>query len=480
MFVKHYVAKTLLFVMDFINRIPEIERIKLLRARKESMLLILYGRRRIGKTRLLQKIVSKNDIYFIADQSETPLQIHAFAKIISRQITGFDRVIYPDWESCFLTLNERLRGKITIVIDEFPYLVKNASELPSIIQKLFDRRSGLSFHLFLCGSSQQMMHNLVVDSTSPLYGRADEIIKLLPMNIYWLKEAIGCSAIEAVEEYSIWGGVPRYWDLRVQEHGMRKAVIKHILDKNGILHEEPVRLFLDDSRDTVQMSTLITIISSGVHRLSEIASRIGKPATHLNRPLQRLIDLGYLKREIPYGSSPRNAKKTLYKVFDHFINFYFRYVVPDKTSLELGLAGEIYDKVVVPGFPEYCSGFWEDICRDSIPMLFRDKLFSPGSRWWSTSKGKDQIEIDIVSSSKDGSEMIVAEVKWSASVNIASLCNELNRKTDSVPGALDKKIRKVLFLKSRPDYIPEGYSIFTPEDVIMAYKTVNQHYPDQV
>ena len=76
--------------------------------------------------------------------------------------------------------------------------------------------------------------------------------------------------------------------------------------------------------------------------------------------------------------------------------------------------------------------------------------------------------------------MIVAEVKWSASVNIASLCNELNRKTDSVPGALDKKIRKVLFLKSRPDYIPEGYSIFTPEDVIMAYKTVNQHYPDQV
>ena len=409
--------------MRFINRIQELERINHLRARKESMLLVLYGRRRIGKTRLLQQIVSENDIYFIADQSETPLQIEAFAKIISRYIAGFDTVMYPDWGSCFLTLNERLREKITIIIDEFPYLVKNAPELPSIIQKLFDKRSELSFHLFLCGSSQQMMQNLVVDSTSPLYGRANETIKLLPMNINWLREALNCSEIE--------------------------AVIKHILDRNGVLHEKPVRLFLDDSRDTVQMSTLITIISSGVHRLSEIASRIGKPATHLNRPLQRLIDLGYLKREIPYGTSPLKAKRTLYKVADPFINFYFRYVVPDKTSLELGFAEMIYNKVIVPGFTEYCSSFWEDICRTSIPFLFRDKLFSPGSRWWSGSRPENQTEIDIVSSSKNGSEMIVAEVKWAASVNIASLCHDLDRKTGVVPGAGDKKIRKVLFFRKQ-------------------------------
>ena len=464
MFVKHY------YVMEFINRTDELERINQLRAKKESMLLVLYGRRRIGKTRLLQQVKNVDDIHFIADQSETPLQIEAFAKIVGRHIAGFDTAIYPDWESCFLTLNERLRKKITIIIDEFPYLVKNAPELPSILQKLFDNRSELSFHLFLCGSSQQMMQNLVVDSTSPLYGRANEIIKLLPMNIYWLKEALNCSWTEAVEEYCIWGGVPRYWDLRIQEQGMKAAVIKHILDRNGVLHEEPVRLFLDDSRDTVQMSTLITIISSGVHRLSEIASRIGKPATHLNRPLQRLIDLGYLKREIPYGTSPRKAKRTLYKVTDPFIHFYFRYVVPDKTSLELGLAEMIFNEVVVPGFTEYCSGFWEDICRASIPLLFRDKLFSPGSRWWSGSRPENQTEIDIVSSSKDGSEMIVAEVKWATSVNIASVCNDLSKKTAAIPGAKGKKIRKVLFLKNRPDYIPKGYSVFTAEEVITAYQ----------
>jgi AAA+ ATPase superfamily predicted ATPase len=363
-----------------------------------------------------------------------------------------------------------LSKKTTIIIDEFPYLVKNAPELPSILQKLFDDRSKLSFHLVLCGSSQQMMQNLVVDSTSPLYGRANEIIKLLPMNIYWLKEALKCSWTEAVEEYCIWGGVPRYWDLRIQETGMKQAVIKHILDSNGLLHEEPVRLFLDDVRDTVQMSTLITIVSSGVHRLSEIASRIGKPATHLNRPLQRLIDLGYLKREIPYGTSPRNAKRTLYKVADPFINFYFRFVVPDKTSLELGLAEIIYDNVVVPDFAEYCSGFWEDICRASVPLLFRDKLFSPGSRWWRGSRPENQTEVDIVSSSKDGKEMIVAEVKWSASVNIASLCQNFERKINAIPGSGDKIIRKVLFLKNKPRYVPRGYYIFTPKEVILSYK----------
>ncbi len=457
--------------MEFVNRVKEIERINHLLARDESMLIILYGRRRIGKTRLIQQIVDENDIFFIADQSETPLQIKAFANIVNRQIPEFNRVYYPDWESFFLTLNERLEKDTTIIIDEFPYLVKNSPELPSIIQKLFDNKSRLSFHLILCGSSQQMMQNLVMDSTAPLYGRANEIIKLLPMNVYWLKEALNCSSTEAVEEYCIWGGVPRYWELRMQEPGLKEAVVKHILDRHGVLHEEPLRLFLDDSRENIQMSTLISVISSGVHRLSEIASRMEKPATHLNRPLQRLIDLGYLKREIPYGSSPRNAKKSLYKIADPFINFYFRFVIPEKTSLELGFSEIIYDKVVSPDFSAYCSGFWEEICRESIPLLFTDKLFSPGSRWWGRAAGEKHAEIDIVSSSRDGSEIIIGEVKWTTSVNIASLVNDLNRKAGMIPETHKKQIRKLLFFKNIPEYVPEGFYVFTAEDIIQAYQS---------
>ena len=464
MFVKHY------YRMDFINRIPELNRITHLLENKDSMLLILYGRRRLGKTRLLQQIKNDSVIYYIADQSEAPLQIAAFSRVAGRYIKGFDSAIYPDWESCFLTLNDRLNKRVTIIIDEFPYLVKNTPALPSIIQKLFDNLPELSFHLFLCGSSQQMMHNLVMDSTSPLYGRANEILKLSPLNIYWLKKAFNCSFTEAVEEYAVWGGVPRYWELRLQEVSMKDAIVKHILDRNGILHEEPVRLFLDDSRDTVQMSTLISLISSGMHRLSEIASRMGKPSTHLNRPLQRLIELEYIKREIPFGISPRKAKRSLYKVTEPFIRFYFSYVIPDKTSLEMGLAERIFEEVVAPGFSAYCSAFWEDLCRVSVPLLFRENLFAPGSRWWSGSGPDNQREIDIVSASKDKSELIIAEAKWASSVNIASICNDLENKIRFLPVKGKKKIHKALFLKKQPDYIPDGYSVFTPEDVITAFQ----------
>ena len=353
--------------MKFVNRKSEMERIRSLRNNRESTLLILYGRRRTGKTSLLQQLKKENDIFFTATQNEKTLQIRALASLISKNIPGFDRVNYPDWESLFLSFNERLNKRVTLIVDEFPYLVKNAPELPGLIQKLFDRRDQLSYHLFLCGSSQQMMHNLVIDSTSPLYGRANEIIKLQPLSIDGLVQVLNVSPVKAVEEFSVWGGIPRYWELRSGNKNLKEAIIHHILDRHGVLFEEPFRLFLDDSRDTVQMSGLITLVASGVNRLSEIASRMEKPSTHLNRPLQKLIDLGYLKREVPFGSSYRNAKKTLYKVADPFMNFFFRYVVPEKSLLELGHAKAVYDQIVEPDFPVYCSAYWEELCRESLP-----------------------------------------------------------------------------------------------------------------
>jgi hypothetical protein len=218
------------------------------------------------------------------------------------------------------------------------------------------------------------------------------------------------------------------------------------------------------------MSSLITIIASGVNRLSEIASRMEKPATYLNRPLQRLIDLGYLKRETPWGSSSRNVKKTLYKVADPFLNFYFRYVVPERSFLELGHASLVYDQIVTPDFPVYCSSFWEDICRDAIPTLMKDKLFSRGMRWWGTSAlNRKNIEIDIVSSSADGSEIIVGEVKWRSKVNVSSLIQELDHKISLSSPLQGKKIRKVLFLKHKSKRTWKNLTIYTPEDVVAAF-----------
>ncbi|MEN8157504.1 MAG: ATP-binding protein, partial [Bacteroidota bacterium] len=462
--------------MEFLDRQAETGRIKQALAYNESRLVVLYGRRRLGKTRIIQQIRKKNDIYFTANQRESSLQIAALARAVAKMIPGFDAVIYPDWESCLNTFNERISGislkdrqaMPALILDEFPYLVKSAPELPSLIQGMFDRRDTLHFHLLLSGSSQQMMQQLVLDSSAPLYGRADEIIRLMPMNVYWLKEGLQCSALEAVEEYAIWGGIPRYWEIRKQEKQRTKAIIKHIMDPHGILHDEPLRLFLDDSRDTVQMFTLVETIASGAQRLSEIASRMGKPATHLNRPLNKLIELGYIKREIPFGENQRNSKRSLYRIADPYINFYFSFVVPEKPSLNLGLAESLYREWVTPAFSQYCAAWWEELCRASVPKLFTNQAFRPGQRWWGSNTQKEQIEIDILSASMDGSVLLIGEAKWSSTVNIPSVCNSLTQKTETLPWFQGKKIHKVLFLKEKPAYVPEGYQVFTPEDVVNA------------
>ncbi len=456
--------------MKFINRYNETGKIKELLATRRNKMVIVYGRRRIGKTRLLQHVKKSNDIYYTADEREAPLQIASLAKLVASVIKGFDRVIYPDWESIISNLIERVPENTTIIIDEFPYLVKNAPELPSILQKIKDSPGGTPFHLIICGSSQKMMQNLVMDYTSPLYGRADHIIKVDPMSIYWLKEALKCTYTDAVEEYSIWGGVPRYWELRKQEPSLKEAVIHHIFDKHGILHEEPLRLFLDDSRDTVQMFSLIYIVAAGAHRLSEIASRVAKPATSLNRPLQKLIDLGYLKREIPFGHSKRTAKKTLYQIADPFIHFYFRYVLPEKSLLQMGYAGKIYKEVFLKSYHEYCSYTWENICREAVPALFGDKLFEPGQRWWGRDIENKEIEIDILSASRDKKELILGEAKWSSNINLQSCFNELIRKAETFPHTKGKIIRKVLFLKKKPHKAPDGIIFYTPKEVIDALK----------
>jgi len=457
--------------MDFLNRTLETSRLSSILKNKSPKLIVVYGRRRLGKTRLLQELMETEDIYFISDQRERPLQIKAFAKQVAYKLPDFDKAIYTDWESFFISLRRQVNENFTLFIDEFPYLVKNAPELPSILQKLKDSPEGLPFHLVLCGSSQQMMQKMVLDHSSALYGRSNEILKITPLNIYYLKKALKCSYKEAIEEYAVWGGVPRYWELRLQQNSLQEAIIHHIFDIHGILHEEPLRLFLDDTRDSVQMHTLISIIATGAHRLSEIASRIGKPATQLNRPLQRLIELGYIKREIPFGMSKRNTKKSLYKIAEPFILFYYRFVLPEITSLELGYTKQIYQHTVKEQFPDHCAETWEELCRQAIPVLFKNNFFSPGSRWWGNDCDNNPAEIDIISESYDKKELIIGEVKWSSNRNIKAIVKKLNEKVEKFPGSKNRTIRKTLFLKEKVANVPFDYYVFSPKEVIETFKT---------
>lgn len=449
--------------MKFLNRKEERARLNRNLQSKESRFIVIYGRRRCGKSTLIKKVLNDSDIYFLADMTESTHQISLLARDIAYRIPGFDNVVYPNWEAIFENLNARLQEKITLCLDEFPYLVKSSPTLPATIQKIIDNKLNSNFNLVICGSSQQLMQGLVFDKAEPLFGRADEILKIRPMKIAYLKEMLNCDSISAIEEYAVWGGVPRYWELRSRENSLDEALLYHVLSPFGILYDEPMRLFVDDMRDTVQASTILSVIGNGVNRMSEIASRMNKPATNLSSPLERLIMLGYIERELPYSESIKNSKKSLYKISDPFLDFYFTFVVPNRSLIELERNQQVLS-LVKQQFNRYVSLHWESLCRQAVPAMEIDGiLFKEASRWWG-SVGKDKsIELDVVSESVCGKYILIGECKWSDNENVESLLQELSVKAELLPFIKDKIVIKRLFLKSSSN---NSDAVVRPDDVI--------------
>ena len=312
--------------MEFVDRIDEAARLKDALAREKPSLVVMYGRRRLGKSTLIKRVLSENDVFFLADRSEEQYQRVLLAKVIAQIFPDFDKLTYPDWESIFRAVNYRTDKRFTLCLDEFPYLVEQSPELPSVLQKLVDEKL-LKYNLVLCGSSQNMMYGLFLDSTAPLYGRADEIMRLTPIHLPYIQKALYLNAMNAIEEYAVWGGVPRYWELRENRSSLDDALWRNILSVNGTLYEEPIKLFQDDVKDIVKTSTIMSYIGTGANRLSEIAARCNEPATNLSRPLKKLIDLGFLEKDVPFGIDEKNAKKSLYKIADPFMAFYYQFAV---------------------------------------------------------------------------------------------------------------------------------------------------------
>ena len=439
--------------MKFVDRIDEAARLKDALAREKSSLVVMYGRRRLGKSTLIKRVLSDTDVYFLADRSEGQHQRVLLAKVIAQVFPDFDKLTYPDWESMFRAVNYRTDKRFTLCLDEFPYLVEQSSELPSVLQKLVDEKQ-LKYNLVLCGSSQNMMYGLFLDSTAPLYGRADEIMKFAPIRLPYIQEALSLDAMNAIEEYAVWGGVPRYWELRENQNSLNDALWYNILSVNGTLYEEPIKLFQDDVKDIVKTSTIMSYIGTGANRLSEIAARCNEPATNLSRPLKKLIDLGFLEKDIPFGIDEKNAKKSLYKIADPFMAFYYQFVVPNRSFIELGRRLPI-EQALTAHLSEYVSMQWEKLCRDAVTgNLVNGVVYGKAKRWWGSvlneDKKPEQVEFDVMAESLDKKYLLVGECKWTTQENGKQLTAELLRKANLLPFAKCYTVVPMLFLKNAP------------------------------
>ncbi len=439
--------------MDFVDRIEETARLRGALSREKPSLVVMYGRRRSGKSTLAKRVLSDSDVYFLADRSEGQHQRSLLAKVTAQVFPDFDKLTYPDWESLFRAVNYRTGKRFALCLDEFPYLVEQSPELPSVLQKLVDEKQ-LKYNLVLCGSSQNMMYGLFLDSAAPLYGRADEIMKLAPIRLPYIQEALNLDAVSAVEEYAVWGGVPRYWELRENRSSLSDALWHNILSVNGTLYEEPIKLFQDDVKAIVKTSTIMSYIGSGANRLSEIAARCNEPATNLSRPLKKLIDLGFLEKDVPFGIDEKNAKKSLYKIADPFMAFYYQFVVPNRSFIELGRRLPL-EQALAAHFSEYVSMHWENLCRDAVTgNIISGTVYGKAKRWWGPvldeKNEPEHIEIDVIAESLDKKYLLVGECKWTNQENGRLLTAELLRKANLLPFARNHEILPVLFLKNAP------------------------------
>ena len=457
--------------MKFVDRIDEATRLKDALAREKSSLVVMYGRRRLGKSTLIKRVLSENDVYFLADRSEGQHQRALLAKVIAQVFPDFEKLSYPDWESMFRAVNYRTDKRFTLCLDEFPYLVEQSPELPSVLQKLVDEKQ-LKYNLVLCGSSQNMMYGLFLDSTAPLYGRADEIMRLTPIRLPYIQEALNLNAMNAIEEYAVWGGVPRYWELRENRISLDDAMWHNILSVSGALYEEPIKLLQDDVKDIVKTSTIMSYIGTGANRLSEIAARCNEPATNLSRPLKKLVDLGFLEKDVPFGIDEKNAKKSLYKIADPFMAFYYQFVVPNRSFIELGRRLPI-EQALTAHFSESVNMQWEKLCRDAVTgNLVNGVVYGKAKRWWGSvfneDKKPEQVEFDVMAESLDKKSLLVGECKWTTGENDKQLTAALLRKANLLPFAKNYTIVPVLFLKNAPK--GDSENVMLPEDVVELMK----------
>lgn len=403
--------------MIFLDRAEELDRLRRLAAAREGGLAVVYGRRRVGKTRLLLEwLRERPGVYAVADQSTPAIQRRFLAAAIAAALPTFGEVEYPDWRSLLVRLGREARAagwRGPLVIDELPYLVSTSPELPSVLQAWLDheaRAAGLP--VALAGSSQRMMQGLVLSREAPLYGRATEILDVRPLPPSCLFELGMADSVEAIDFYAAWGGIPRYWELATARGtSTAECVADLVLDPLGPLHGEPDRLLLEELPSAVELRPILDAIGGGVHRVSEIAGRMGRAATSLARPLQRLIELGLVRRETPFGESER-SKRSLYRIADPLFRLWFSVVAP-RLSLLVGAPRRARLALLREAWPALAAEAWEEICRGTLPLLDGRDLgdagtWAAGQRWWHGHAP----EWDVVSQSDDG-RVLLGEAKWS-------------------------------------------------------------------
>lgn len=430
---------------NFVDREQEMQFLKEEYNRKSSSLVILYGRRRVGKTELSSAFMkNKNALYFLVTEESEIQNRNAFkdsvAEFCDNELLRNAKI--DSWEILFKILCEKAQNeKLLLIIDEFQYLGKSNPAFPSIFQKIWDTMlKDKNVMVILCGSLISMMETQTLNYTSPLYGRRTGQIRLKQIPFSYYKEFFpDKSRKELIEYYSVTGGVPKYIELFYDSKDIYSAINKNILSKQSFLYDEPNFLLQREVTEVGSYFSVIKSIAAGNQKLSKIAGALELKQTGLTKYLKTLIDLDILEREVPITEeSPEKSKRGLYKIKDNFILFWFKFVYPNLSFIESGNSELAMKKIKSNLIDRHISYVYEDICIEDMWKLNADEkwnfTFDKVGRWWN-----NDTEIDIVAYDSTGKDIIFGECKyWDGKVGI-NVLTSLEDKAKAVEWKKDNR-----------------------------------------
>jgi AAA+ ATPase superfamily predicted ATPase len=427
--------------IDLIDRDTELDRLKEAIA-TPPQLVILRGRRRVGKSFLLTRAIGRGrGVFFQADEQDERSQLDTFAREVARLLGPRVPLRFDSWDEALETVGELAReAPLVIVLDEFQWLVAAQPSLESIVQRHWDawQRDRTPVTLILSGSALRLMEELLGPG-APLFGRADYRPLLEPLGYRdaSLFASQRLSAESKLRRYAVLGGTPQY-QVWAGKGGLSELIPSRILTTGESLYEEPLHLLREEQeiRDPGTYFAIVREIAAGRTRTSEISNATQIPTPNLAKMLRRLEALGYLEARSPLSTKGPETKRTSYRLADPFFRFWFRFVFPNRSLLERGRVNEVR-QIVERDMDSYLGLAFEDCCREWVGR-FAGRALPTSQRlgsWWSRD---GQTEIDVVGTSK-GRYDLLASCKWTARAPVSALEQLLDQR-DALPKAAGARL----------------------------------------
>lgn len=456
--------------MKFINREKELKSLKEKWKSQKAEFFIIYGKRRVGKTELIKQFIKdKASIYFLADKRNTKEQLKELGEIAGNYFN--DQILrsrgFNDWIEVFSYLKSKIKKRTVFVVDEYPYLVENDSSTSSLFQKGWDEYlKDAKIFLILCGSSVSMMESEALIYKSPLYGRRTGQILLKPLSFFESWKFFPQKNFEDfLRIFTITGGIPAYLLQFSPDKSLEENIKTRIFPKTEFLHNEIEFILKEELREPKNYLAILRAISCGKSKFGEIANDTGLGKNVLMKYLTTLINLQLIEKEVPVTEKhPLKSRRGIYKISDNFTCFWFQYVFPYKSDLELDRYNEVMKKIK-ESFNLLEAKVYEKICQEILWKL-RDKIFpfERVGRWWNKNE-----EIDVVGLNENTKEIILGEVKYSQRPVGVNIYFSLRKKSYCVDWNY-KKRKSYYILFSKNGFTKEMKELAKKDNVFLVEK----------